>query len=833
MSVEGIDKRISELGRCIAGWLLLCIGVGCQSEMPMSSSITVRNELMEVAVNPDLYGLTLEEINHGIDGGLYAELIQNRSFEDGMPPYNCPYDAARNRLITPNGWTIPFLRSDSLPGWHRLNPAVTQLYPDVRELINERNRRSLLVAVSATSESGPGGVVAEGYRGIPIRQGKRYRCSFFAKGTSLVPKNIHIGLANADATTALSEVYEVAPIPEWRRYEHTFTATADVSDAVLTLTSDTTNLFWIDMVSLFPEDTWQARANGLRPDLVALIDSLAPRFIRFPGGSFVEGYTAGTFPTWRETVGDVANRKSFWNVWAYGTTNGMGYHEYLQLCEDLGAEPIYVINSGVTSQSRRPRYEDITAMDKLVDEALAAIAYANAPADSAMGALRAEHGHVAPFHLKYVEIGSENQGPEYKRRFVLFKEAIRAAYPEVTVISSASVSDRPNRLEWVDGHFYANERYFLSNTSRFDAKRYPRRQAPAFVGEFSTTEEGTAGTMRAAIGEACFLIGAENNPERVRRLAYAPVLGNAGFDLQREPLIRFFRDSVALSPSYHVWQLFATHRGDRLLWSEVESYRRSGVRAGRPGLFLFDNSFEFAEVQVDGQPVSQLEVLSGGWKLPTMGQLVAEANRWNRLLVGDSATLHTVFSLKLRRTKGSGTVQIRLCDNGRTGDEADYLCLTLGGSQTEFYHQSGSVKEALAQSSPSAFESNRWYAVRLECDPDRIACYVDGRLLQEVEWPSIPALACVATVDEANQQLLLKVVNTTQHEERTALRFDGLTVSGRGEAIQIKGEPEARNSFAAPQTVMPQHLPVSFPMGSSPYYVFPPNSITLLKLPLE
>ena len=710
----------------------------------MSSSITVHKDRQEVAVNPDLYGLTLEEINHGMDGGLYAELIQNRSFEDGMPPLNCPYDATRNVLITPNGWTIPFLRSDSLPGWRRLNPAVTQLYPDTRELINERNRRSLLVAVSATSESGPGGVVAEGYRGIPLRQGKRYRCSFFAKGTSLVPRNIRVGLADEQGTTALSEVYEVAPIPEWRRYEHTFTATADVPDAVLALTSDTTNMFWIDMVSLFPEETWQGRDNGLRPDLVALIDSLAPRFIRFPGGSFVEGYTAGTFPTWRETVGNVANRKSFWNVWAYGTTNGMGYHEYLQLCEDLGAEPIYVINSGVTSQSRRPRFEDITAMDKLVDEALAAIAYANAPADSAMGGLRAEHGHPAPFGLKYVEIGSENQGPEYKRRFVLFEAAIKAAYPEVTVISSASVSDRTNRLEWVDGHFYANARFFLSNTSRFDNPNYPRRKAPAFVGEMGTAERGVAGTLRAAIAEACFLIGAENNPDRVRRL----------------------------------------------------------------------------------------EVLSGGWKLPAIGQPVAEANRWNRLLVGDSATIHTVFSLKLRRTKGSGTVEVRFCDNGRTGDEADYLCLTLGGGQAEFYHQSGSVKEALAQSAPSAFESNRWYAVRLECDENRIACYVDGRLLQEVEWPTIPALACVATVDEANQQLLLKVVNTTQHEERTALHFDGFTVSGTGEAIQIKGEPDARNSFAAPQAVVPQHLSVSFPLGS-PYYVFPPNSVTLLKLPLE
>lgn len=205
----------------------------------------------------------------------------------------------------------------------------------------------------------------------------------------------------------------------------------------------------------------------------------------------------------------------------------------------------------------------------------------------------------------------------------------------------------------------------------------------------------------------------------------------------------------------------------------------------------------------------------------------------NHLLVGDSSVYQAVFSLKVRRVKGSGAVQIRLCDNGRKGEEADYLCFTLGGGQSEFYHQSGSVKEPLAAPLSLSFESNRWYAVRLAYDANRIVCYVDDQLVQEVEWPAIPALACVATVDEANQQLLLKVVNTTQHEERTALHFDGFTVSGTGEAIQLHGELGARNSFTAPQTVMPQHLSISFPMGVSPYYVFPPNSVTLLKLPLE
>ena len=438
------------------------VGMGlssCQPEMPVISTITVEADGLTVPVNPDLYGLTIEEINHGIDGGLYAELIQNRSFEDGVPPLNCPYDAARNVLITPNGWTIPFMRGDSVPGWRRIVPN-TQIYPDMKELVNDKNRRSLLVAVSTSGESGRGGVIAEGYRGIPIRKGERYDLSFFAKGANMVPRTIRVALEDSMANTVLSDVFQVAPLYEWKRYRHTFTATEDAPNAVLTITADTSAVFWLDVVSLFPEGTWKGRKNGLRPDLAALVDSLAPRFIRFPGGSFVEGYTAGTYPIWRETLGDISERKHFWNVWAYGTTNGMGYHEYLQMCEDMGAEPIYVINSGITSQSRRPRYEDITAMDKLTGDALDAIAYANAPADSLPGALRARNGHPEPFNLKYVEIGSENYGGEYFRRFELFRKAIKEAYPEITVISSSPLTKR-GRSEGVDSHYYAGENFFL------------------------------------------------------------------------------------------------------------------------------------------------------------------------------------------------------------------------------------------------------------------------------------------------------------------------------------------------------------------------------------
>ena len=456
---------------------------GCQPEMPVTSSIIIDLDGFSVPVNKNLYGVTIEEINHAIDGGVYAEMIQNRSFEDGVPPLNCPYDAKRNVLSTPNGWTIPFIRPDSTPGWRKIS-SNTSIWPDNKELINDKNKRSLLVSVAASSETGRGGVVATGYNGLSIREGEKYELSLYLKGGSMIPKKVRIFLGDSVAETPLSETFDVSPIYEWRKYKHTFTASESTNNAVLAITADTSIVFWMDMVSLFPQKTWKDRSNGLRPDLMEMISSLNPQFVRFPGGSFVEGYTAGTYPVWHETIGDISTRRNFWNIWAYGSTNGMGYHEYLQMCEDLDAEPLYVINSGVTSQSRRPRYEDITAMNKLVQDALDAIAYANQPADSTFGAMRARNGHPEPFDLKYIEIGSENYGQEYSKRFDLFKKAINEAYPEITVIKSSFISGK-NRNEWTDYHFYSGEDFLIANHDRYETGQYLRRFPAVFIGEFS------------------------------------------------------------------------------------------------------------------------------------------------------------------------------------------------------------------------------------------------------------------------------------------------------------------------------------------------------------
>lgn len=809
--------------------LILAGMTACQPELPVVSSITVEADGLTMPVNEDLYGLTIEEINHGIDGGLYGELIQNRSFEDGVAPLNCPYDAVQNVLITPNGWSIPFIPADSVPGWRRMS-ANTLMVIDTKELINDKNKRSLLVSVSASSETGRGGVIAEGYGGVFIQKGKKYDLSFYANGMSVQPKEIEIALMDSMASTVLSDIYTVAPLPGWRRYHHTFTAKENANNAVLTFSADTSVVFWLDVVSLFPEDTWKKRKNGLRPDLAALVDSLAPRFIRFPGGSFVEGYTAGTYPVWRETLGDISERKHFWNIWAYGTTNGLGYHEYLQMCEDLNAEPIYVVNSGVTSQDRRPRYEDITEMDKLVKDVLAAIAYANEPTDSIWGVLRAKNGHPEPFHLKYVEVGSENYGLEYSKRFDLFRKAIKDVFPEVTVISSSAITKK-NRNEWVDSHYYTSGRFFVSSYDRFDSDRYSRRSPAVFIGEFGTAERPLSGTLRAAVGEACFLIGAEQNPDIVRRLAYAPVFGNVAFENQRTPLISFNTHQAVASPSYYLLKMFARFRGNEVLKTHVDTYCKPQAYTGQTGIEVFDNSYDIKDVKMDHIPVNEAKVISGGWRIDN-GMLVPETNRWNYILFGDSIKYTSEFTVMIRRTKGSGQIQFRLRDNGQSGEQADYVCMTVGSGNSELYHQAGGVKDTLASSS-LPFESNRWYRLRMICENEHIRCYVDDVLIHEIQMRPLPSLVSVATLDKGKNVIYLKVVNTTQHEEKTSLRFEGVSIKNDAELVQITGVPDARNTFEYPGLVIPETKQISFPMSGGMIYNFPPNSITILKLAID
>ena len=321
-------------------------------------------------------------------------------------------------------------------------------------------------------------------------------------------------------------------------------------------------MLWLDVVSLFPEETYQGHA--CRTDLAQMLKDMQPAFVRFPGGCYVEGDELANAFRWKRTIGDVAERPGHWNLWGYRSNDGLGYLEYLQLCEDLGTEPLFVINCGMAHKDVVPMEQ----MPEFVQDALDAIEYANGDAGTTKwGKLRAEHGHPAPFGMKYIEIGNENGGPAYDERYALFYDAIKAKYPDINIVANVPTRQRPTEI--LDEHYYSLPEFFMSNAFRYDT--YDRNGSHIYVGEYAVTQNAGQGNLRAAIGEAAFMTGMERNADVVVMSSYAPLFVNPGWRRWNPNAIVFDASRSYGTPSYHVQAMFAQHRPDVILPLELKS----------------------------------------------------------------------------------------------------------------------------------------------------------------------------------------------------------------------------------------------------------------------
>lgn len=823
-------QRLKNVNFTFLFFVIISFFTGCRQELPVTATITVDTQSASLPVNPDLYGISLEEINHAIDGGLYAELIRNRSFEDGVTPVNCRIDFASRQFITPNGLAVSYCGEDSLVGWHKLS-AGTQVALDEKDPVNDKNKRSLRVSVYDTRTHGRGGVVAEGYEGIALKKGEKYNLSFFVKSAYNKANMLRVALEKKETGVALSDVYAVSPLSDWQRLHYTFIATEDAIDAQLVFSTDSVTSFWLDVVSLFPEKTWQGRFNGARPDLMAKIAALHPAFVRFPGGNFVEGYSAGTYPEWKTTIGNIATRRHFLSFWGYGTTNGMGFHEYLQLCEDLQAEPVYVVNCGITNQERRPRYQDIMEMDALVQDVLDAIEYAVGPAHSTWGAVRKANGHPEPFHLKYIEIGNENYGYEYSRRYEYFDKAIREKYPDMTVIATDYLPHyQPGGR---DMHFFADAGFFMSQSHYFNRENFSCRNTQVYIEAFSAVNSTRRATLQNAIAEACFMIGAEQHPDLVRQMAYAPLLANVNYADGLPAAIYFDNHRIAETPSYYLLQQFAENRGDEVLKSAVSCYAKPQVTTGGAGIYMFDDFYEIEQFALDGQTCVPARILGGEWQVRPAGKLIAAPNKWNYILCGDTSAYNYELTARIRRIKGSTPLQFRLRDNGRKGREQNYLSFILGPDESRLLQQSGQVTRLLSEPAPFSLQMNEWYAVKVTCRNDTLSCYVNDSLLHQAVLSPVPALVAVVTRDKKENTLILKVVNTTHHPEKTNIEIAGTGIKRQAEVITLSGEPDAYNTLDHPDQIYPRKKTVVLDGTTPVVYDFPPNSVTILKLKID
>jgi len=544
-------------------------------------------------VSPMLYGLMTEEINHSYDGGLYAELISNRIFKDSK--------------TEPEGWSLV-----------KDNPsaeAAIKLIGAEEHVPNDERRNALNGAMQAclrlTVEKADGkvGIANEGYWGIPVKPSTTYHASFYIKGTDRreplrwpwepkptapplpviennTPGPITVSIESNDGKT----VYATGTINleksiYWKQYEVNLTTAANVTptkDARFVISTDRVGVYYFNLVSLFPP-TYNNQPNGFRIDLMQMLVNMKPKFLRFPGGNFLEGpKITDAFP-WKETLGPIANRPGHNGSWGYRATDGMGLLEFLMWCQDMGAEPLLAVYAGYSLDG--DHIDAGPLLKPYVDDALDEIEYVIGGTNTYWGAKRAADGHPEPFKLKYVEIGNEDwfdRSHSYDGRFNQFRTAIEAKYPQLICISTISRKQFPEMKyilskapEVVDEHYYRDSWDMWENASQFD--KYDRNGPKIFVGEWATREGAPTTNLNAALGDAAWMTGMERNSDLVIMSCYAPLFVNVSKDSVTgkrawqwdSDLIGYDALNSYGSPSYYVQKLFSHYLGNKIVLATV------------------------------------------------------------------------------------------------------------------------------------------------------------------------------------------------------------------------------------------------------------------------
>ncbi|HZI32056.1 MAG TPA: alpha-L-arabinofuranosidase C-terminal domain-containing protein, partial [Candidatus Binatia bacterium] len=471
-----------------------------------------------------------------------------------------------------------------------------------------------------------------------------------------------------------------------------------------------------------------------------MLVNLNPSFMRFPGGSWVNGLNLSNAYHWKPTVGFLPDRTVRTNVWHYMVDNGLGYHEYLQLCEDLGAEPLFDVNAGMAG-------DDVVAPANLgpwVREALDAIEYANGGTNTTYGAMRAANGHPAPFHLKYIEIGNENGGPAYNANYAVFYDAIKSNYPAMHIIANVwggIPSSRP--VEIMDEHYYHNAAWFEQNAAKYD--NYSRTGSKVFVGEYAVAYNigpGFLATLNNALGEAAFMTGMERNSDVVEMACYAPLFANWNRQSWTPDLIYFDGTQVYGTPSYYVQQMFAQNRGDVVLPTAVSvTSSAAGFKPhGAIGVGSWNTAVQYTNIVVTsngvtlyrsdfaGQGANGWRVFNGAWS-PHAG-LYRQSSTTTadcRATVGSTGWANYTLSLRARKTGGSEGFLV-LFD---WQDDDNWLWWNVGGwnnTKDAIELNSNGTKTTLAQVSQPAIADNVWHDIRIQLDGTNITCYLDGAL---------------------------------------------------------------------------------------------------------
>jgi alpha-L-arabinofuranosidase len=511
-----------------------------------------------------LIGIFFEDINYAADGGLYAELVQNRGFE---------YQLSDRKGSDPT-WTAK-------KAWS-LSDDEASFTIDTVAPIHKNNKHFAVLDIEKPGVA----LVNEGFNGISLKQGEKYNFSVFAKMLNGAKNNLRVALVDENGEV-LTEVKTKAFSGNWKKLEAQLTATKTTAKAKLQVIPQEAGKVALDMISLFPENTFKNRKNGLRADLAQVIADMKPRFVRFPGGCVAHGDGLENIYHWNNTVGPLEARVPQRNIWNYHQTAGLGYYEYFQFCEDIDAEPVPVLAAGVPCQNSscgghgQQGGIPMCEMDAYVQEVLDLIEWANGDKNTKWGKIRAEAGHPEPFNLKYIGIGNEDLITDvFEERFTMIYNAVREQYPEITVIGTVGPFytgtdyeegwELATKLEvpMVDEHYYQPPGWFIHNQDYYD--RYDRSKSKVYLGEYAAHLPGRPNNIETALSEALYLTAVERNADVVTMTSYAPLLAKEGFTQWNPDLIYFNNEEVHPTVGYYVQKLYGNNAGDSYIPSEVK-----------------------------------------------------------------------------------------------------------------------------------------------------------------------------------------------------------------------------------------------------------------------
>ena len=561
-------------------FIIPMMALGFISTYAQKRQLEVNASNIKAKIKPTMYGIFFEDINFAADGGLYAEMVKNRSFEFQDPKM---------------GWTEPNSQK------YLMNPdsGFATLVKYIGDNVNKN-----YIRVKVENDKGYS-LINEGYRGMGVKKAEIYNLSVNA---AQVKGNIEqVNFSFIDSLG--NSVGQVGIKPrgnEWKIYEAQIIPSKTLKKARLKIDFVGEGSIDLDMISIFPADTWKGRKKGMRKDLVQLLYDLSPGFLRFPGGCIVEGRTLDNRYQWKKTIGPIQDREVMINRWNtefshkltpdYFQSFGIGFFEYFQLAEDLGAEPLPILSCGMACQFNTGQLVPLEDLDPYIQDALDLIEFANGDVKTKWGKIRNDMGHPEPFNLKYIGVGNEQWGEDYFERFKLFQSKIRSEYPDITIVSGSGPFPEGDYFEYgwkelkklnvdlVDEHYYKSPEWFLENADRYDT--YDRNGPKIFAGEYAAhpkeVKDGPEeNNWEAAISEAAFMTGLERNADIVELTSYAPLMAHSDAWQWAPDLIWFDNLSSYGTPSYFVQKLFSTNKGTDL----ISIYENGNPLVGQQNLF--------------------------------------------------------------------------------------------------------------------------------------------------------------------------------------------------------------------------------------------------------